>query len=76
MTLAAALGEQQEDDFCQGSRVADLARAAAAALRAASKNGQSPNRPNPEHEADGELNFPSQPARPAQMSLLERLNEP
>lgn len=70
MTLVAAQGAHQQDDFCQGSLVADLARAAAKALRAGSKNGHSPTQPNRERVAKAELFIPSQPARPAQLSLL------
>ena len=70
MTLAAAQGEQQQDDLGHASLASDLARAAAAGLRAGSKKGLSPNRPNHDCVAEAEPQVPSQPAKLAQLSLL------
>ena len=74
MTLVAAQGAHQQDDFCQGSLVADLARAAAVALRAGGGNDQKPSRQNGESQPDSEFGLPPQPAQQADFFLIAPLN--
>lgn len=75
MTFAAAQGEQQQDDPGHASLVADLARAAAAALGAGGRNDQKLRRQNRRHQPESEFNLSPQRAEQADFFLIAPLNQ-
>ena len=63
ITLVATQGEPQQDDPGHASLVADLARAAAVALRAGGGNDQKPSRQNRKRQPEPEFNLWPEPAQ-------------